>query len=151
MKDVDVHAETELWVQPIFYAASWGWPEMVELLYNNGADIEAVCIDPYGYDLATPLMGAASWGYEDAVEMLVNLGADINRQVGYYNDTALHMAVMFNYRHTVKILLDLGADPNVEDRNGFTPYDIASEWNFRKIAKMLLKYGAVKDTSADLG
>ena len=52
-----------------------GNSEILQVLLNNGADIEIKATDQPG---GTPLQWAAFWGTKDNVEFLVSAGADIN-------------------------------------------------------------------------
>ena len=49
--------------------------DIIQLLIDNGADINIAARDSFG---GTPLQWAAFWGIHDVTEFLVMLGADIN-------------------------------------------------------------------------
>ena len=51
--------------------------EIVRMLIEHGADIDAKCWD------VTPVMAAASGGHYWAIETLIELGADVNIRNGY--------------------------------------------------------------------
>ena len=60
---------------PIHYAATGPEPQLVQLLLDKGADINAA--SPNG---TTPLMMAAQYGSDDSVKLLLQRGADIGRR-----------------------------------------------------------------------
>lgn len=60
---------------PIHYAATGPQPQLVRLLLDRGADIDAA--SPNG---STPLMMAARYGSEDSVGLLLQRGADPKRR-----------------------------------------------------------------------
>lgn len=60
---------------PIHYAATGPEPEVVRLLIDRGADVNAVA--PNG---TTPLMMAARYGSEESIKLLVERGADVSRR-----------------------------------------------------------------------
>ena len=61
----------------------------------------------------------------EAVEWLVELGSEI-RAVNGPGDTALHAAAFVGYNTVAKFLLDGGAELNLKNKQGLTPYKIAS-------------------------
>merc|ERR1712185_818991 len=52
-------------------------PQVVRMLVEHGADIDALCWD------VSPLMAACSGGHHWAIETLLELGADVNIRNGY--------------------------------------------------------------------
>lgn len=84
------------WI-PIHIAAQTGDVSVIELLINNGADINNVGRSSKW----TPLMYAASNGHFEAVEYIVELGVDINYSTGeQHAGTAIEKA-MTNYHDVV--------------------------------------------------
>lgn len=60
---------------PLHYAATGPEPQLVKLLLDRGADIDAV--SPNG---TTPLMMAAQYGSEESVKLLLQRGADLSKR-----------------------------------------------------------------------
>ena len=60
---------------PIHYAATGPEPQLVKLLLDRGADIDAA--SPNG---TTPLMMAAQYGADDSVKLLLQRGADLSKR-----------------------------------------------------------------------
>ena len=57
---------------PLHYAARYGLTEIVRILVENGADVNAKTIHSY-----TPLHGATFNGYIDVMKILLENGADV--------------------------------------------------------------------------
>ncbi|KAF4523418.1 hypothetical protein B566_EDAN007890, partial [Ephemera danica] len=148
-------------ITPLHVAAKWGKTNMVSLLIEKGANIEAKTRDGL-----TPLHCAARSGHEQVVDMLLERGAPISSKTknglaplhmasqGDHVDaarillyhkapvdevtvdylTALHVAAHCGHVRVAKLLLDRKADPNARALNGFTPLHIACKKNRIKVA-----------------
>jgi ankyrin repeat protein len=117
---------------PLALAAKGAYPEMMRLLLESGADVNAAVSEG-----STPLMLAAGVaifnegddaGTEaetlEAVKLCVERGADVN-QVDGNGETALHGAAYRGHNSVVKYLVDHGAKLDVKNRVGWTPLTIA--------------------------
>ncbi|XP_060820701.1 transient receptor potential channel pyrexia-like isoform X2 [Bombus pascuorum] len=130
----------------IVQLAAWrGNIELLQLLYENGADINAT--DKIG---RCALFHAAHHGNCEVVNWLLEHGAFTENRVGvdscYKNTrspsnlcfigrnlptpecwgrTPMHQAVKNNHAAVVKILVEAGADVNVKDERGITPLLLA--------------------------
>jgi ankyrin repeat protein len=71
---------------PLHWASISGHKEAVELLIDNGADVNAMRGGG-----GTPLSYAASWGHEEIVELLIANGADVNVKDAF-SETPLDVA-----------------------------------------------------------
>ena len=96
----------------LFRAAAMGKNDMVRLLVEHGADVNAATVEDSSY-VGTPLLAAAETLNEtDTVALLLELGANPNLEAG--GETPLHMA-MGTYARTphkhdvIELLLDAGA------------------------------------------
>jgi len=89
---------------PLSLAARWGREEVVRLLLDYGADIEAR--DSQGQ---TPLSSAAGWGRETVVRLLLDCGADMEA-LDDEGKTPLKCAEEHMHEGVVRLLLDHGAD-----------------------------------------
>jgi ankyrin repeat protein/beta-lactamase regulating signal transducer with metallopeptidase domain len=151
--------------------AAWYVPAFVELLVNNGGDVNAIS-PKWGW---TPLHLAVYGGNRDAFDLLVSRGANVNArtdrketvlhlliQWGRKPDqvrfvlsrgvdinaadacgwTALHRAVLYNLPEIVDLLMAEGADVNVKDNDGRTPLWLAKERRQERIVGLLRKHGA---------
>lgn len=98
-------------------------PEVIEMLLNAGADINARTDSGW-----TPLMFAARDNPNPKiVQTLLNAGADVNLR-DYRGWTPLIVAVRRNPNPAViEMLLDSGADGRLEDREGKTAFDHTKE------------------------
>jgi hypothetical protein len=60
----------------------------------------------------------------EAIQLLIDQGLDINAQASD-GQTALHGAAMQGFDEVIRFLVAKGARPDVADRDGFTPLDVA--------------------------
>lgn len=92
---------------PLIHAVDSGKREIVEMLLDKGAKVDAKL--EYGDYHATPLILAASNGYQDLAKLLIDRGAGVDTGV-WYGNTALHYAINGEQPELVKFLVDLGAN-----------------------------------------
>lgn len=154
----------------IAMAASEGYPEIMSILIEAGADIDG------GF----PLHEAAEEGQLDMVRLLVERGVDVN-ELDEHGITALaraasednlstvtyllergadpnlgehlpiHMAASDGKESTVGSLLDLGGDPDIRDHWGRTPLMYAASDGHRRVVSQLVQAGADIDKQDDQG
>ena len=92
---------------PLTWAINMGQTEIVRLLVQRGADVNAV-----GRHGETPLRSAAMKGNVEAARILLEAGADPNQTSGEITMTALGFATMMAGTDMVRLLLEHGAEPN---------------------------------------
>ena len=87
-----------------------------------------------------------------ATQMLDEPGTTIvnAREVGT-GETALHAVVQRRDLNWVKFLLQRGANPNIADRNGVYPIQLAAQLGFIEGVERLIKGGAEVDVSDSTG
>jgi len=92
---------------PLHLSCERGHPEIVKLLLDHGADIEAK--DGMG---RTPLAFTAGSRNMEVVHILVERGADINYSVAYQGRSysALTLAAMYGFKDLVDYLIDKEVD-----------------------------------------
>lgn len=112
-----------------------GFTERIQLMLNNGADVDAIDIGGY-----TALTIAAEMGQESAARILLENGADVNlaRRNGY---TALHLASEQGDESIAALLVEHGADVNARI-HGFTPLLIAASKGHAAVVQRLILNGA---------
>ena len=96
-------------------------PEIVKLLLENGAKIDAITADGW-----IPLHSACRWNSAECVEILLAEGSDVNcKTTG--NQTPLHLAAFCgNSRETIQLLfLQPYLDTKVKNCQDDRAYDIA--------------------------
>jgi ankyrin repeat protein/predicted negative regulator of RcsB-dependent stress response len=135
---------------PLMIALTLGKAEMVRLLLEKGANVNArigIMQAPPLYYAAkngnteitmlllqkgaavngrsdsgqTALFAAAGEGKTGMVKLLIEKGADINARDGNYEQTPMHTAAENNRGDVVKLLLEKGADVNIRDKKQWTP------------------------------
>ena len=99
----DLQKNLERIADPLYYAALLGLREVVELLLDKGADVNA-----QGGDFSNALQAASFRGHEAVVKLLLDKGANVNAQGGHYGN-ALQTASEGGHEQVVKLLLDKGA------------------------------------------
>ncbi len=122
---------------PLCLAAAIGQFDIVKLLVENGADVNARYEDG-----KFPLLSAARKEHLNIMQYLIDNGADVNAKLdnGY---TILFNAVMGNKINVVKLLLKNGADPNIKNKfNDNGPLDHAIGNYQTNIVVSLMEYGA---------
>ena len=130
---------------PLYWAAWWGYKDVVELLLANGADVNAK--NTAGDTPLNVAVSAAasdySWqteGYTDVAELLLANGADVNAE-NAHEWTPLHAAADAGYKGLVKVLLANGADVNAENNARSKPLYLAVVGGHEAVAELLRKHG----------
>lgn len=121
---------------PLYYASSGGLQRIVELLLEEGVDVNT-----RGGKYGNALQVASLRGEKEVVLLLLERGADINAQAGHYG-TALQAASARGRRDVVQQLLERGA--NVNAQGGFygTAIQAASDIGDKEVLMLLLERGA---------
>jgi cytohesin len=115
--------------------------DVVEVLLNAGLHVETV-----GKWKMRPLHSAActlTGEPRPVVNLLIQRGANLNSR-GFEGRTALHETAFFNCPQMTELLLTNGADPNLKDRDGKKPIDVAiKEGKLARatVINLLVKYG----------
>ena len=141
--------DKKLGVTPLHVAVAWSeMPEVVNLLLDRGADIEARAKNG-----GTPLHGSARYGKTPEVaELLLNRGADIEAR-DRRGQTPLHWAAGNSETpEVVAVLLDRGAGMEARAKDGSTPLYLAVLHNKTpEVLALLLDGGAYIGSLAENG
>ena len=109
-----INAPTKSGETPLISAITIGDEELVQLMLQRGASVEARCADQI-----TPLMYAVNHGYLSISELLLKRGAKIDSTTAGW--TALHRAADNLNVPMVKLLLAKGADIEGRSPKDFSP------------------------------
>ena len=109
-------------------------PELINLLHENGADI-----DVRDVDRETPLLHAVSCNFTRTAKELIDLGADVNAANVSSKDSVLHIAVAFDHCEIIPKLLQQGADYTFTNNHGKTIAHKAATWGTRYTVELLSK------------
>ena len=104
---------------PLHHAATYGAHELIGVLVDHGADLDAR--DQTGL---TALHVAAMIGRERETKLLVELGADVGVR-DWFGDTALYSAALHGQGEIVVLLARAGADLWTKNYDGNTPMEAA--------------------------
>lgn len=118
-------------------AARLEQPEILELLVEAGADVEAKSIDG-----RTPLFEAACRNRLATVRMLLARGADPKVTTVRGKNNLAHVAARSNSRDLLALLLDAGVDGSAKNGKGETPLTVAISRGHREVVALLLARGA---------
>ena len=77
------------------------------------------------------------------MRVLLRFAPHLLDAVNVYNQTPLMFAVTFDSRDAAKMLLRAGADVRKKNNNGHTVFDIAREYNHKKMLEILKKHKQV--------
>ena len=127
---------------PLFIAAAFGDLEIMRLLLEKGAQVNA-CDKAH----CTPLMIASASWYSDVnvVKLLIEREADLALQ-DQDGKTAIHYAVDGNSDEILSCLIENGADVNARSNDNCTPLMVGSKCNCHiDLLKLLVKHGAEID------
>ncbi len=134
--EANVEAQTQS-AAPLYYAALYGFWEIVDvLLADGGVDVNAV-----GGTYGTALQAASANGHLETVKGLVRHGADVDVRVGRFG-CALNAAANAGRENIVRVFVDMGASLDVRDPDGRSAVYLASWHGHRGVVQLLLENGA---------
>ncbi|XP_033118085.1 transient receptor potential cation channel subfamily A member 1 homolog isoform X1 [Anneissia japonica] len=119
---------------PLHIAAKFGYLQIVKLLIENGADIDAK-----NEEEQTPAHLAALYGKYRTVKELVNHDPTVVDDEDEYSNTPLHLASQEGHFKVVQVLIAAGAEITARNQNQWTPLDCAASNGWRKTAEVLLE------------
>jgi ankyrin repeat protein len=129
----------------LLWATKLGHESLVQLLLENGANIEAT--DAY---FRTALSVAVEEKHEDIVELLLSKGANVKTEDLYGNQPLIY-AIQTGQEAMVRLLLDKGADIEAKAEQDLTPLHIAINRRYDTLVKLLLERGADKEAAGPSG
>lgn len=107
--------EKFFWLYPLHWAAQLGYANIVTLLLEHGADINAK-----GFNGLTPLHLAVRYGHEITARILIEKGANVKASDDQ-NRTIFYMACVGNNLRLVEFLASVeGVDINAKTARGLT-------------------------------
>ena len=124
----------------VHWAAFNGNLELLQLLLNHGADIDAR--DEQSF---TPLLRVAKVGQPSVARLLLEKGASTSA-IQHHGWTALNEAAYNGHFEIIEHLLEHGADTEARDHKGFTSLIRAAKNGHTAMAQLLLKKGANTET-----
>ena len=126
-------------VPVLMWASEGGYAEIVKLLLDDGADVNAERTK----DGTTVLMETAEEGHAGIVKLLLENGAEVNSKRKKDGITALMEAADKCHDEIVGMLLDKGADPDSQmTKDGTTALMESADEGCTEVVKLLLERGA---------
>ncbi|KAI9345467.1 ankyrin repeat-containing domain protein [Zopfochytrium polystomum] len=139
--DVDVNGKLEGGMTPIFYAVLLNRLDIAEVLFWNGANLDATT-----HQDRTLLHLVAEKGNAEAIKWLLQHAAE-NDARDDMNMTPLHHACNGGHADAARVLLAYGAEVNERDDNDQTPL-VHAVWSGHLAAMMVLVEHGVNLTAA---
>ncbi|KAF8344777.1 ankyrin repeat-containing domain protein [Amanita rubescens] len=121
---------------PLYAATQGGYNEIVKLLLDRGADVNA-----QGGIYGNALQAASERGRDEIAKLLLDKGAYVNAEGGHYKH-ALQAASQGGHNEIVKLLLNRGAYVNAKGGHYGHALQAASQGGHDEIVKLLLDKGA---------
>ncbi len=118
--------------KPLHYASRIGEVNIVKMLIDAGADVNAQTQT----DKITPLHDAARNGNLTVVIILCNAGGKVNLQ-DENGETPLHMAAQYGHKAIAEECVRREADCSLRNKKGQTAYDLAKNAGHTDIAAYL--------------
>ncbi len=136
-KFVDVKGLT-----PFHLAVRYGHSKIVNLLFEKGADIDALTgdFDSTSDCNATPIHFAISCGHQKIALQLIKSGADVTRPNGMILKTPLYEAVEKDFSEVVRALLKYGASSTINHTVGPNLSTALHLVRSLRVLKLLLAY-----------
>lgn len=128
-----------------------GWDsdtEVIEMLIENGADVNGVGISDVG--AMPPLLLALINNRLDVMEYLISRGADVHVRSST-EETLLHVAATANLFEAIEMLVHTGIDVDEPDNKGLTPLHLAAAENHLEAVTTLLSLGADREAIDSFG
>ncbi|CAN9217724.1 unnamed protein product [Alternaria alternata] len=120
---------------PLRLAVKGRHPEVIEVLLEAGADIDALVLGD------TALYTAVLQGHTEIVALLLDKGADVNALSGV-KDNAISRASYLGNKEMIDLLLERGADINAMAVEGDAALHNASFKGHKEILELLISKGA---------
>ena len=131
-------------LEALFLDVVCGYEEIVRLLLDNGADIEARS-KTRGHTALLRIVHSLSnsdQGEEqkiNTIRLLIKKGANVRAKSNHTGCTALHSAARNNIPKVADLLLRAGADPLALNQDGKRPLDLALQRGHKEVAERLKK------------
>ncbi|MFC2145871.1 ankyrin repeat domain-containing protein, partial [Acidobacteriota bacterium] len=131
-----IHLKDKQGSTPLYYAAGGSSREIVKLLIQKGANVNAA-----NFEKVTPMHVAAYAGRVPIAQLLIEAGADINAR-NAFGDTPLHWAVFYGRKELVNLLVEKGVNVDAKSDEGTFFLHEGAAGGHEKLVNMLIEKGA---------
>ena len=135
-ESLENHTEESSFGRTLYMTSLRGHANIVQLLLDKGADINAK-----GGDHGSALQAASSSGELDVVQLLLANGADVNGPGGE-DVNALQAAVIGGHPNVIQLLLDHGADVSAPSKKYVNALQAAAYEGRVDMVELLVENGA---------
>lgn len=122
--------------QPLHVCARWNFKELVAVLVNAKANIDAVNL--YGQ---TPLLVAITNSNKETANELIRCGAYV-QTLDKFNNNLLHIIAETNLVDVAENLIKSGVDLNARNNKQLTPLHVSAKKGNAEMAKIFLEHSA---------
>ncbi|CAB4068155.1 KIDINS220 [Lepeophtheirus salmonis] len=129
----------------LHFAASKGNKDIVSVLLNHSADVQAE-----DFQKCNPLHVAAREGHNDVVHELIDAGSFIN-QIDMGMWTPFMWACYYGRTDTASVLIDCGCEINVRGQQQVSPLNWAAGRGHENIVRLLLEKNMIVDLGDKYG
>ncbi|KAE8367639.1 ankyrin repeat-containing domain protein [Aspergillus caelatus] len=136
--------KSDLGNTPLAIAVSHGYPEIVELLIQNGAMVRRQNVE--GNTLLSDAVEKQHW---ETAKVLLQNGAKVDKR-NSHGLTALDKAAMSNNIAGARLLIEHGAQVNSDSSFGGAPLFAAARRGYEDMARLLIKNGADINSLSEL-
>lgn len=148
------HAKDRWGTTPITQAVVQGQAEIIDLLKQFDADVEAINLDQEQIQSSLELLECSKNGHVDSARQKLVAGGSVTH-ADETGRTALHFSSANGHVGVSELLLINGADALAKDKNGHTPVDDAANGGHVEVLRLFTSYevpisaDAFKKTSSD--
>nr|WDP79879.1 transient receptor potential cation channel subfamily A member 3 [Apostichopus japonicus] len=122
---------------PLHISAQLGYLDIVQLLLDNGADVDIATKN----EGSTSLHVCSKFNHIEVARALILHGCNVDA-IGTNGDTALHIACTHGYLEIAKLLLDSGASVNLTNEDQQTALHRSSIHGSVEMMRLLISRGA---------
>lgn len=135
-KGADINQGNDIGYTPLMAAAREGFVDMVKLLIDHGANVNAATTNLGDTALTLAITYSPP---NEIVDLLIQRRANVNH-VTLTGSSPLTQAAWTGNAHAVRLLLERGADPKFTNKKGKTALDNATDKGHEEVARIIKEH-----------